>query len=258
MCDFIKLTPENIDQEHICCAISDKKATQGVTLKKEWLKKEFNNGFVFRRLDARAKVFIEYGPSENAWAPIEVENYLLIQCFWVAGSYKGKGYAKQLLSFALEDAKNQNKDGVLIITGIKKFHYLSDRKFFLKNGFEEVDTTKSEFCLLAYKINKNAKNPSFKQQIILGECDHKDGLTAYYSNRCPFTDYYVNTVLKESAEKRKIPLSIIKISTKEDAQNSPAPSTIFSLFYQGKFVTTDLSTCIESKLDKALNLKQLL
>lgn len=253
MLDFIKLTQENIVQEHICCAISDKKATQGVTLKKEWLTREFNLGFVFRRLDARAKVFIEYGPSENAWAPLEAENYLLIQCFWVAGSYKGKGNAKTLLSFALEDAKNQNKDGVIIITGIKKFHFLSDRKWFLKNGFEEVDTTQSGFCLLAYKINKNAKNPLFKNQILSGECDHKDGLTVYYSHRCPFTDYYVNTVLKESAEKRKIPLTIIHISTKEEAQNSYAPSSIFSLFYQGKFLTTDLSVCLEAKLNKTLN-----
>ncbi len=252
MYNFINLTPENINQEHICCAISDKKATQGVTLKKEWLTKEFNNGFVFHKLDARAKVFIEYGPSENAWAPIEAKNYLLIQCFWVAGSFKEKGHGKKLLSFALEDAKNQNKDGVLIITGIKKFHYLSDRKWFLKNGFEEVATTESGFCLLAYKINKDTPNPAFKQQVVSGECDNQDGLTAYYSNRCPFTDYYVNTVLKESTEKRKIPLSIIKISTKEEAQNSHAPSTIFSLFYQGKFLTTDLSTCIESKLDKVL------
>lgn len=32
---------------------------------KEWLKKEFDNGYVFRRIDERAKVFIEYGPAEK-------------------------------------------------------------------------------------------------------------------------------------------------------------------------------------------------
>jgi hypothetical protein len=36
----------------------------------------------------------------------------------------------------------------------------------------------------------------------------------------------------------------------EKAQSSPAPATIFSLFYNGKFVTTDLSACMDSRFDK--------
>ncbi len=255
MNNFIELSKENITQEHICCAISDKKSIEGYELKKKWLSQEFDQGLVFHRLNERAKVFIEYGPSEKAWAPIDANNYLLIQCFWVAGSYTGKGHAKKLLSFALEDAQKQNKDGVLIITGIKKFHFLSDRKWFLKQGFEEVATTESGFCLLAYKDTKDTENPnpSFKKQILSGECDQKTGLTAYYSNRCPYPNYYVNILLKELADKKNIPLKIVELKTREDAQNSYAPSSIFSLFYQGKFITTDLSICTPSKFDKFLD-----
>lgn len=44
---------------------SDKKCKDSYELKKEWLKKEFDNGYVFRRIDERAKVFIEYGPAEK-------------------------------------------------------------------------------------------------------------------------------------------------------------------------------------------------
>ena len=40
----------------------------------------------------------------------------------------------------------------------------------------------------------------------------------------------------------------------EHAQNAPTPATIFTLFYNGKFVTTDLSVCIEARLGKALGL----
>nr|MBP8644106.1 GNAT family N-acetyltransferase [Bacteroidales bacterium] len=65
--NLITLTPENVEKEHICCAISDKKCTDGYQQKKQWLKQEFANGYVFRRIDARAKVFIEYGPAESAW-----------------------------------------------------------------------------------------------------------------------------------------------------------------------------------------------
>ena len=34
----IKLTKENIDTEHICCAFSDKKCLKGYEMKKAWLK----------------------------------------------------------------------------------------------------------------------------------------------------------------------------------------------------------------------------
>ena len=104
---YITLTEDNIDKEHICCAFSDKKCLEGYESKKEWLKKEFANGYVFRRLDARAKVFIEYVPAEYAWLPVTAPNYLMINCFWVSGQYKGQGHGYNLLQFVIEDAKKQ-------------------------------------------------------------------------------------------------------------------------------------------------------
>ena len=74
----------------------------------------------------------------------------------------------------------------------------------------------------------------------------------YYSDRCPYTDYYVNTVLKESAQKREIAIKSVYLKTVKDGQNSPAPSSIFSLFYDGKFLTTDVSVCLESKFNKII------
>lgn len=59
-------------------------------LKKEWLKNEFDNGYIFRRLDERAKVFIEYVPAEKAWVPVNAPNYLMINCLWVSGQFKEK------------------------------------------------------------------------------------------------------------------------------------------------------------------------
>ncbi|PKM52944.1 MAG: GNAT family N-acetyltransferase, partial [Firmicutes bacterium HGW-Firmicutes-5] len=38
----------------------------------------------------------------------------------------------------------------------------------------------------------------------------------------------------------------------EQAQSSPSPGTIFSLFYNGKFMTTDISICMDSRFDKLL------
>jgi len=60
---YITLTPDSIQSEHICCAFSDEKCAEGYALKKRWLAREFENGYIFRRLDERAKVFLEYGPA---------------------------------------------------------------------------------------------------------------------------------------------------------------------------------------------------
>lgn len=63
---YIHITEENIDKEHICCAMSGKQSLA----KKEWLKQRFNEGLVFYRSEERGKCFIEYIPAENAWVPI--------------------------------------------------------------------------------------------------------------------------------------------------------------------------------------------
>lgn len=251
---FILLTRENIDQEHICCAISDKKCKDSYEQKKEWLKKEFNNGYVFRRIDARAKVFMEYVSAEKGWVPIDAPNYLLINCFWVSGQYKGKGYAKELLRLAVEDAKLQGKEGIVTVVGTKKFHFMSDTKWLLRQGFIEVARLPHGFSLLSLKFDKNAKDPKFNDCVQSGTCEDKEGITVYYSNRCPFAEYHVTESLVETAQKRGLKLNIIKLQTMNQAQSAPSPATIFSLFYNGKFITTDISCCMDSRFDKIVNL----
>lgn len=57
--DFKKLTIENIESEHICCALSDKKGENCVSSKKAWLRQRMSEGLIFNKLDTRGKVFIE-------------------------------------------------------------------------------------------------------------------------------------------------------------------------------------------------------
>ncbi|MEM9077096.1 MAG: N-acetyltransferase [Bacteroidota bacterium] len=252
MANFITLNTKNISTEHICCAISDKKCADSYQAKKDWLKKEFNNGYVFRRLDARAKVFIEYGPAEKAWVPIHAPNYLNINCFWVSGKYKKNGHGKTLLNFAISDAKEQGKQGLVTVVGTKKFHFMSDTKWLLRQGFEEVERISSGFSLLALKFKDEAENPKFNDSVKSGECPHKEGIVVYYSNRCPFAEFHAKASIVETAENRNLPLKVIKLKTMQEAQNAPSPATIFSLFMDGKFVTTDLSVCMDSRFDKVI------
>lgn len=248
--EYITLTDENIGSEHVCCAFSDKKCSDGYDLKKEWLKKEFANGYVFRRLDARAKVFIEYVPAEYAWLPVTAPDYLMINCFWVSGQYKGQGHGYNLLQSVIEDAKKQRKNGLVTVVGTKKYHFMSDTRWLLKHGFKEIERLSDGFSLLVMNFHENGVLPYFNDCAKSGECPDKQGLVAYYSNRCPYTDYYVNRMLRSLAKERNIPLKIIKLETKEQAQSSPTPATVFSLFYNGRFITTDLSVCTESKFRK--------
>ncbi len=247
---YITLTSKNIDSEHICCAFSDKKCAESYQLKKEWLKKEFQNGYTFLRLDERAKVFIEYGPAETGWVPITAPNYLLINCFWVSGKYKRHGHGKALLQHALDDATAHGKDGLVTVVGTKKYHFMSDTKWLLKQGFESCATTHHGFSLLIKKVCTDAMMPHFNPSVTHEERLNQKGIVVYYSNRCPFTEFHVQQSLVETVQKREFPLTVIKLETREQAQLAPTPATIFSLYYNGQFVTTNLSICMDSRFDK--------
>ena len=134
--DYIRVTKENIDREHICCAMSGKQSLA----KKEWLKQRFEEGLVFYRSAERGKCFIEYIPAENAWVPIDAAGWLYINCLWVSGSLKGHGYSSELLEECLRDAKAQSKNGVCILCAEgRKRDYLADSKFLTHKGFKVSD-----------------------------------------------------------------------------------------------------------------------
>ena len=65
MSEFKNITLETLDDEHVCCAISDKKHQRGVEKKKAWLRERLSEGHVFKKLDVNGKVFIEYSFLEN-------------------------------------------------------------------------------------------------------------------------------------------------------------------------------------------------
>ena len=75
---FIDLTPENLAGEHLCCIIRSKKPHPGVEEKRRWLAERLREGHVFRKLDEKGTVFIEYAPLETAWVPVVGDNYLYI------------------------------------------------------------------------------------------------------------------------------------------------------------------------------------
>lgn len=158
--DYIQITKDNIEKEHICCAMSGKQSV----MKKEWLKQRFAEGLVFYRSTERGKCFIEYIPAENAWVPIQAGGYVYIDCLWVSGSLKGHGYANELLQQCVQDAKGQGRKGLCILSAEgRKREFLSDPKFMAYKGFAVADTSECGINLMYLPFEQDAEPPKFKR-----------------------------------------------------------------------------------------------
>ena len=236
MNEFVNLNADNIENEHICCAIGDPKHGEGVIKKKEWIKNKLKDGHVFRKLNTRGKVFIEYEPIETAWTPIIGKNYEYIYCLWVAGSFKGKGIAKELLEYAIEDAKKKKMSGICTLVTKKKKPFIGDKKFFEHFGFKVVDTIE-DYELLALQFD-DKETPKFNDNARKMKIDNKD-FTIYYSNECPYVEYEVKE-LSDYAKEKGIKLDFIKIDSLEKAKNAPCIINNWANFYKGEFLSNTI------------------
>lgn len=244
--DYLHITPANLEQEHNCCAISNNNDPQ-VRSKKAWLTERLKEGLVFYRADARGKCFIEYLPAEKAWSPIKADGYMYIDCFWVSGSFKGHGYANDLISECICDSREKGKKGICVLSSQKKkMPFLSDPKYLAYKGFKVADSADPFFTLMFLPFDDSAPIPAFR------ECAKKPvvkdaGFVLYYADQCPYTAKCV-PLMVEAAKENGIPLKTVHIETTEQAQNAPTPYTSFSLFHDGKFVTNE--TLSEAKFLK--------
>ena len=234
--EYIRVTGENIETEHICCAISNNKDVQ-VSSKKAWLKERFADGLVFLKSTERGKCFIEYLSAEKAWNPIEAEGYMHINCLWVSGSFKGHGYSNELLNACIEDSKAKGKKGLCILSSAKKKSFLADPKFLKYKGFTVSDEADNGIQLWYMPFVKNAKVPEFKECAKHPHIDEK-GYVLYYTNQCPFNAKYV-PVLEQTAKENGIAFRAIHIESKEEAQNAPTPITNYALFRDGEYITNE-------------------
>lgn len=236
--ELIDVTRENLEEEHICCAISNNKDCQ-VMSKKAWLGARFADGLIFKKGNVRGKCFIEYIPGEKAWAPIEAQGYMYINCLWVSGQCKGQGYANLLLEDCIRDCKEKGKKGLVVLSSPKKMPFLSDPKFLKYKGFQLADETAPYFQLLFLPFQEgDATIPRFKDCVKVPKVK-KDGFVLYYGHQCPFTAKYV-PLIEAVAKAKGIAFQAIPFETTKEAQNAPTPFTSYSLFYQGAFVTNEI------------------
>ena len=142
--ELIRITADNLEKEHICCAIASAKDPQ-VAAKKAWLAARLADGLVFLKGNVRGKCFIEYLPAERAWAPVEAPGAMMIDCFWVSGQLQGHGNATLLLNACIDDCRAKGKTGLAVLSSPKKRPFLSDPGYLRRRGFAAAD--RAEMCI---------------------------------------------------------------------------------------------------------------
>lgn len=249
--DFKNLNTENLADEHICCIIRSKKAHPGIEAKKQWLSDRLSEGHVFRKLDAKATVFIEYAPLETAWVPIVGDNYMYLYCLWVTGVPKGNGYGTSLMEYCISDAREKGRSGICMLGAKKQKGWLSNQAFAKRFGFEVVDANASGYELLALSFDGTL--PEFTQKAKDCAIDSKK-LTIYYDDQCPYIYQNIEKI-KTYCDTHQVPVSLIHVDTLQQAKNLPCVFNNYGVFYQGKFETVNLidKTYLEKLFRRSVN-----
>lgn len=233
---YVTLTADNLTGEHLCCIIRSKKPHPGVEAKRQWLAERLKEGHVFRKLDAKGVVFIEYAPLETAWVPVVGDNYLYLYCLWVSGEYKGKGHGKALMEYCLADARERGRSGVCMLGAQKQKGWLSDQAFAKRFGFETVDVTENGYELLALSLDGTL--PRFAENAKKLRIE-SEALTIYYDMQCPYIFQNVELV-RSYCEARQVPVEFHMVDTLRKAKELPCVFNNWGVFYRGKFETVNL------------------
>lgn len=234
--DIIRVAEENLEREHICCAISNNRDIQ-VQSKKAWLAQRFREGLVFLKSAERGKCFIEYIPAENAWNPIRADGYMYIDCLWVSGSLKGHGYSNDLLGACAGDSRSKGRKGLCILSSEKKKPFLADPGYLRHKGFTVCDEADNGIQLWYLPFSEGSEKPAFRECARHPHVD-EDGYVLYYTSQCPFNAKYV-PILEAAAREHRIPFQAHHLQTKEEAQGAPTPVTTYALFLNGEYLTNE-------------------
>ena len=237
--DLVRVTEENIEREHICCAIgNDAQNRKRAEVKKNWMAGRFPEGHVFLKADVRGKAFIEYGPAEAALFPVEAPGWLFAQCFWVSGRFAGTGLGSRLLEAAEADARR--KAGLFFLAAAKgKKPFLSDGRYLRLKGYVVADEALG-FALFAKKSGPQAVLPRFSEPARTGRLEYSsEGLDFFWSRQCPFVQDLTEQ-MSHAAESLGHVIRIHEVNGSREARALRSPPGIFQVYLNGKFLTHEI------------------
>ncbi|QQZ08742.1 GNAT family N-acetyltransferase [Heyndrickxia vini] len=231
--EFIQINKENLDDQGCYCLRSKPNST-GYTNKNEWLIGQFHEGLKYIKImeDNKHAGFIEYTPIEHSSRVVYGENYLVIHCLWV--NITGKGYASKLIQTCIQEAREQRKDGVIVVTN-PDTSWTPSKEIFIKNNFIEVDTAPYGFELLVHKFG-HSPNPYFPTDWE-NRLKPFTNLTIIRTQQCPFVDIATENIIK-GANRLGIQADIIDIQSREELMRlSPTPYGIYGVIFKKTFIT---------------------
>ena len=236
---IIDLTPENIG-EYGVCGYKDVHKHKELRNKIDWYNDFYPKGLHIKAAFSEIGGYqgmIEYIPGEFAHRPVNAAGYLFIHCVFVGfkSDFKGKGFASTMIEQVIEESRNQNMNGVAIVT--RKGSFMVDHDIFLKHGFEIVDKAQPDFELLVFKFDQNIPSPTFKHDILGNTQKYQNGLTIIRSVQCPYTEKNVNAMLETAQKKFHLQSQLIDIKDYKTAQQTPSPFGTFCIILDGEVIS---------------------
>ena len=231
--ELLEINQNNLAEEG-CYCLRSKSNSKGYTDKNKWLMGRFNEGLKYIKImeDDKQAGFIEYTPIEYSTRVVYGDEYLVIHCLWVG--ITGKGYASTLIQKCIEDAKEQNKAGVVVVTN-STTSWTPSKDVFLKNGFIEVDQAPLGFELLVYKFGESS-DPYFPKDWD-DRLQKYNELTIIQMPQCPYVEVATDNVV-QAASKLGIQSNIIVLKDREELLRlSPTPYGIYSVVYKNQLVS---------------------
>lgn len=220
-----------------CCGIRNPKHL-GRQLKGCWLRENAAIGLRAKALlspDGRTVGFIEYVPGEFAWRGVDASGYMFIHCIWVhTRQDQRKGWGSILVRACLDDAKKANRSGVAVL--VRQGPWMADRRIFLANGFEAVDTAPPDYELLAVKFDHGASVPVIRKDCGQNLKPYNRGLTIIRSNQCPHIAKFADDIAETAKTEYNIEPAVIDLQSWTDAQRAPTPYAVFAVIHNGQLL----------------------
>lgn len=231
--ELVELNEANMESAG-CYCLRSKPGSSGYINKNGWLLGRFQEGLKYLKISENGKAagFIEYTPIEYSSRVVHGENYMVIHCLWV--QITGKGYASALIERCLQDAREQGKDGVIVITN-SNTSWTPGKDVFLKHQFEEIEQAPYGFELLAHKFGKSP-DPYFPKDWE-ERLNRISGLTILRTQQCPFLDIATDNVV-EAAKKLGIRPEIIDMKSRDQLlRMSPTPYGVYGVIYRNQLIS---------------------
>jgi hypothetical protein len=119
---------------------------------------------------------------------------------------------------------------------VREGPFMADRRLFLANGFEVVDTAPPDYELLARKFDGSAPVPAFKRDWEQKLRQYSRGLTIVCSSQCPGFAKSTTDIAEAAEDEYRTKPTVVNLKSWRDAQQAPTPYAVFAVIHDGRLL----------------------